>query len=160
MIHHTSTDTQPRRRCLLLQAGKTQAYGSHPHGERDDRLGDSLHIPGILVQPAFQTLTRGITQMLHDLLGRHTSGEIQLHGTTTLLLTEHRILSFNLQENVRSPLPGIGTLSHRLKDLFMVLPDDFRRLVQGLTIHYVNQRLSNQPPYVETNFNEDLEGLS
>jgi hypothetical protein len=60
------------------------------------------------VQPAFQTLTRGITWILHDLLGRHTSGAIQLHSTTTLLLTEHRILSFNLQENVRSPLPRLG----------------------------------------------------
>ena len=104
MIHHTSTDAQLRRRRLLLQTGKTQAYGSHPLGERDDRLGNGISIPRILMQPTFQTLTRGITQMLHDLLGRHISGEIQLHGTTTLLLTEHRILSFNLQENVRSPL--------------------------------------------------------
>ena len=58
---------------------------------------------------------------------------------------------------IHHSVAGIGTLSHRLKDLFMVLPDDFRQLVQGLTIHYVNQRLSNQPPYVETNFNEDLD---
>lgn len=61
---------------------------------------------------------------------------------------------------IHHSVADIGTLSHSLTDLFMVLPDDFRQSVQSLTIHYINQRLSNQPPYGETNFNEDLDSSS
>ena len=69
-------------------------------------FGHMASIPGILCQPTFQSLPGRITQVL-DHLGRgHRRGEIQLHRTPPFLGTEHMIiLSFSLQENVRSPLP-------------------------------------------------------
>lgn len=58
---------------------------------------------------------------------------------------------------IHHSVEDLGTLSHNLKDLFIILPNDFRQQIQNLTVLYVNQRLSNQPPYSESNFNEDLD---
>jgi hypothetical protein len=87
MVHRHRADTQLRRRLFLPHAVKTQANGPHPLGDGDDRPGNGIGIPRILMQPTLQTLTRGIAQMIHHLLGRHISGAIQPHGTTTFLLT-------------------------------------------------------------------------
>ncbi|BAF40159.1 hypothetical protein BAD_1378 [Bifidobacterium adolescentis ATCC 15703] len=63
-------------------------------------------IPGIRHQPAFQALPGRITQMPHHLGRGHRRSGIQLHRTPPFRGTEHTIiLSFSLQESVRSPLP-------------------------------------------------------
>ena len=66
-------------------------------------FGHMASIPGILCQPTFQSLPGRITQVL-DHLGRgHRRGGTQVHRTPSFLGTEHTIiLSFSLQENVRS----------------------------------------------------------
>ena len=71
--------------------------------QRDDGFRHMAGIPGILCQPAFQALPGRITQVL-DHLGRgHRRGGTQVHRTPSFLGTEHTIiLSFSLQENVRS----------------------------------------------------------
>ena len=63
-------------------------------------------IPGILCRPAFQALPGRITQVL-DHLGRgHRRGGVQVHRALSFLGTGHMIiLSFSLQENVRTLLP-------------------------------------------------------
>ena len=62
-------------------------------------------MPGILCQPAFQALPGRIAQVLHNLGRGHRRGEVQVHRALSFLGTEHVIiLSFSLQENVRSPI--------------------------------------------------------
>ena len=75
-----------------------------PHLRRDDWFRHMASIPGIRRQPAFQALPGRIAQMPHHLGRGHRRGEIQLHRTSPFLGTGHMIiLSFSLQENVRSP---------------------------------------------------------
>ena len=71
-------------------------------------------MPGVRHQPAFQALPGRMAQMPHHLGRGHRRGEIQLHRTPPFLGTEHTIiLSFSLQENVRSPL----SLGHGHNDI-------------------------------------------
>ena len=74
--------------------------------QRDDGFRHMAGIPRILCQPAFQALPPGrITQMPHHLGRGHRRGGIQVHRAPSFLGTEHTIiLSFSLQENVRSPI--------------------------------------------------------
>lgn len=62
-------------------------------------------IPGILCRPAFQALPGRMPQVL-DHLGRgHRRGGAQVHRALSFLGTGHMIIfSFDLQENIRSPL--------------------------------------------------------
>ena len=71
----------------------------------DDGFRHMAGMPGILCQPAFRALSGRVTQVF-DHLGRgHRRGEIQLHRTSPFLGAEYVIiLSFSLQENVRSLL--------------------------------------------------------
>ena len=69
-------------------------------------FGHMASIPGIRRKPAFQALSGRVSQAFHHLGRGHRRGEIQLHRALSFLGTEHMIiLSFSLQENVRSPLP-------------------------------------------------------
>ena len=68
-------------------------------------------IPGIRRQPAFQALPGRITQVLDHLGHGHRRGGIQVHRAPSFFRTEHTIiLSFSLQENVRTLLIYINTM--------------------------------------------------
>ena len=71
----------------------------------DDGFRHMAGMPGILCQPAFRALSGRVTQVF-DHLGRgHRRGGIQVHRALSFLGTGHMIiLSFSLQENVRSLL--------------------------------------------------------
>ena len=93
----------------LLHATRHRFDRLQPCLQWDDGFGHMAGIPGIHRRPTFQTLPGRITQMLHHLGRRHRRGEIQLHRTLSFLKTGHtKIFPFGLQENVRSPDPGIG----------------------------------------------------
>ena len=79
-------------------------------------------IPGILCRPAFQALPGRITQVL-DHLGRgHRRGGVQVHRALSFLGTGHMIiLSFSLQENVRSPLPCLLIMYWKLERVLHIV---------------------------------------
>lgn len=104
MVHGVRTHAELTGGLFLPHAAQHQLNRLPPCLQRDDGFPHVPSITGILRQSPFQALPGRITQIL-DYLGRgHRSREIQLHRTFPLLKTEHtKILSLNLQENVRSP---------------------------------------------------------
>lgn len=89
--------------CRMLPSTSSIALG--PRLQWDDGFRHMASMPGILCQPAFQALSGRVSQVLHDLGRGHRCGEVQVHRALPFLGAEHVIiLSFSLQENVRSPL--------------------------------------------------------
>jgi hypothetical protein len=70
--------------------------------------------PGILYQPAFQALPGRMTQVLDHLGCGHRRGGAQVHRALSFLGTGHMIIfSFDLQENIRSPL-SVSEVAHKM----------------------------------------------
>ena len=99
---------------LLLHATRHQFDRLGPRLQWDDGFDHMAGIPGIPCQPAFQALSGRIAQMPHHLGRGHRRGEIQVHRALSFLGAGHTIiLSFSLQENVRSPL-SVSEVAHKM----------------------------------------------
>ena len=89
---------------LLPHAAQYQFDRLPPGFHGDDGAPHMPGMTGILRQPAFQALPGRITETFGHFVGRHRCRETEFHRPLAFLGTEHnQILSFGLQENVRSP---------------------------------------------------------
>ena len=108
VVDRSDAHVEPFGGLLLLHAAQHQFDRLRSCLRWDDGFGHMASIPVIRRQPAFQALPGRIAQVLHHLGRCHRRGEIQVHRTLSFLGAEHMIiLSFSLQENVRSPPPHL-----------------------------------------------------
>lgn len=109
VVDRSEARAEPFGGPLPLHAARHRFDRLGPRLQWDDGFRHMSGMPGILCRPAFQALPGRITQVL-DHLGRgHRRGGIQVHRALSFLGAGHMIiLSFSLQENVRTLLPGLA----------------------------------------------------
>ncbi|WP_430492419.1 hypothetical protein ACK2E9_07460 [Bifidobacterium catenulatum] len=108
VVDRSEAHTEPFSGLFLLHATRHQFDRLGPRLQWDDGFDHMAGIPGIPCQTAFQALPGRIAQMPHHLGRGHRRGEAQVHRALSFLGAEHMIiLSFSLQENVRTLLLAI-----------------------------------------------------